>query len=110
AAASSRGISLPESAFAALAGHPKFIELLASIAGEVPLKDLLGEGASASEIGEFALQHIVAALDDGEKALLRVAGIFRDAFSSDVLRTVANAVGSADAFDESTSDLVRRSI
>jgi hypothetical protein len=104
--------ALPAHAFSRLNGHPKFIELLASAVGSLPVEQIGANLLAASDIGDYLIREVLSLLSTTELQVLKAASVFRDTFSFDALAaTTAGAFGhQAVALLDSVTSLVRRAI
>lgn len=86
-----------------LAGHPKFITLLAGLAQNFPLEELLGELPYATEkIYEYLQNKIFNVLDITSKKLLESLSLLRIPFSTSVMEFIVPRPNCYTAFDHLT--------
>lgn len=109
-AANGNAAQIQEDVLAKLDGHPKFIDLLASAAAELPLETVTEGLLTAADIGDFVLSQVLSQLDESERATLQYAAVFRSAFPFEALRAVVQTLDPGLDLTEPVRRLVRRSI
>jgi tetratricopeptide (TPR) repeat protein len=103
--------AIPRELLEKLGGNPKFIELVASVASELPIERLTAGLLAASDIGNFVLGEVFARTNPEELQVLRAALVFRDVFTFDALKAVHDAIDTQHPDIESAvRTLVRRAV
>jgi hypothetical protein len=103
--------ALPRGLLEKLDGNPKFIELAASVATELPIERLAAGLLAASDIGAFVLAEVFARIKPEELQVMRAALVFRNVFTFDALKAVHDAIDAQHPEIESTvRTLVRRTL
>jgi hypothetical protein len=96
--------------FQKLRGHPKWIELLASALGSLPVQEVTKGLLAATDIGEFVLSQVLAQLSETEHNVVRAAAVFRGPFSFEALTAVHGTLDPGRTIVLVVRGLVRRDV